>query len=962
MDLGHFFMKRSLSQYILWFGFIILFPLMALIPCQVLAANIDKPERKFISEVEFDCPLRMNRSELIDLIGIQPGDPYSGEAIDKSLEMLWLKGLFSDIIVKAKELAGGVKLTYVLTPRVRIKEIEFKGGNRWIPGEKLLRVMGVSPGEEFHPDKLKEYQEALRKIYKEHGYLRAKVKIKVKPFPKQYQVSLQVNIEAGEPCRISEIQFPGSTHFDSKRLQRIIPLKSGGFFLWKCLFPGRRRLDRNLLRESVEKLREFYRREGFWEATFSEPEVDYDSSTNRAIVYFPLEEGERFTVRPKQLRSRKLKKIFQLEEGESFSPSLLEQWSEEYKYFYQKRGYLFTEVSYEISPIPDGEKVIIFYLKEGSKVSLRGIEFVGNHKLSNKFFRKQMLTRPSSILGHFYGREFNGIYLEDRFQEDLKAIVYLYRKKGFLDARIEKTEKNFDNNRRRMSIAIYINEGVQTLVKGIEIKGNTVFSTKDIHKIYPLNVNHPLDFWAVEDSKKAIIDLYVKNGFLFAGVKYDLSFSQDRKEATVSFIIEEGPRVSVAGIITQGNDFTRDRVIRRELLFDTGEPCDPEKVALSQQRLHRLGFFKKVSIKPIIRATRREERDFLVKVKERKSGAVELGLGYGTADGLRGFAELSHKNLEGSGRSISLRGDVSYFIRGVSISKEEMDFSQSYLEFHERKFNLGFREPWLFDYNIDARINVIDFLERNTVDLSGETIRYDLREDSTILGLDREIARFVRGSIQYKFSLLDYLNIEGKEGELELEEEPRQLGILSSILIRDTRNDLFNPTRGTLETLTIDFSSSYLGSEGEFLKSFGRFNLYFPLYKRFIAAVSLRAGYGFPYGISKELPLSEKFRLGGSNSLRGFREDSLGPGDIMFSSSLEIRFPLFWGFGGTVFSDEGDVWQEGEDVDIRDSAGFGLRYLTPIGPFRFDVGFKLDRRKEEGEGLSEWHFFIGNIF
>ncbi|UCD84361.1 MAG: outer membrane protein assembly factor BamA [Deltaproteobacteria bacterium] len=900
-----------------------------------------------ISEIEFVCPLKLNRSDLIDLIGIEPGDPYSQEAIDKTIEMLWHKGLFSDIVIKATVLAGGIKLTYLLTPRVRIKEIEFKG-NRWIPEDKLLKIMGVSPGEEFYPNKLKEYQEGLRKIYEEHGCLRAGVRINVKPFPEQYQVSLQVNIEAGEPCQISKILFPGNTYFKVKKLQKVIPLKTGGFFLWKCLFPERRRLDRNLLRESVEKLREFYRREGFWEAVFSEPEVVYDLSTNQAAVYFPLDEGERFTVLPEKLNNGKLEKIFRLEEGESFCPSLLEQWKEEYRYFYQKKGYLFSEASYEISPKADGGKAVRFYLKEGNRVSLRRIKFVGNHSFSDKLLRKQMLTRPPSILGHLYGREFNGIYLEDRFQEDLKAVVYIYRKEGFLDAQIEKVEKNFDKNGRRMDVTVSINEGVQTLIREIEIQGNRVFSTKDILRLIPLKDTHPLDFWAVEDSKKSIIDLYLKNGFLFTGVKYDFIFSQDRKEAKVKFIIEEGPLVSVAGIVIQGNDFTKDRVIRRELLFETGEPCDPEKIALSQQRLYRLGFFKKASIKPIIRATRREERDFLVNVKEKKCGAIEFGFGYGTGDGLRGFAEISHKNLEGSGRSISLRGDISYFIREVSITKEEMDFFQSYLEFHERKLNLGFREPWLFDYKIDARVNVIDFLERNTFDT------YDLHEDSVILGLDREIARFVRGSIQYRFSLLDYLNIEGGEGE------PGQLGILSPILIRDTRNDLFYPTRGTLETLTVDFSSDYLGSESEFLKCFGRFDLYFPLYKRFIAAFSLRAGYGFPFGESKELPLSEKFRLGGSNSLRGFKEDSLGPGDIMLSSSLEIRFPLFWGFGGTVFSDEGNVWEEGEGIDIRDSAGFGLRYITPIGPLRFDLGFKLDKRKDEG--LSEWHFFIGNIF
>ncbi len=952
-------MKRKPSRYVIPFGFALLFPLAALLPYQGLAAVREKPEKGFISEVEFSCPLRLNRAEFIDLIGIQPGDPYSDEAIDKSLEMLWLKGLFSDIIVRAIESAQGMKLIYILTPRIRLKEINFKG-NSWIPEEKLLKVMGVYPGEEFLPKKLKEYQEALRRIYEERGYFLTRVRIKVKPFPKQYQVSLQVNIEEGEPCRISKILFPGNTQFNRKRLERIIPLKSGGFFLFSWLFPGKRRLDRNLLQESVEKLREFYRREGFWEAKFSEPEVDYDSSTNRAVVYFPLVQGERFNIQPKQLRGGKLKKIFQLEEIEGFSPSLLAQWGEEYKYFYQKRGYLFAEVSYGISPVPEGGKVIVFYLEEGSKVSLRGIEFVGNHRLSDKLLRKQMLTRPASLLGHLYGREFNGIYLEDRLQEDLKAIIFLYKKRGFLDARIEKTEKIFEKNKRRMHVTVYIDEGVQTVVKGIEIRGNLVFSTEDIHRLIPLKAAHPLDLWAAEDSKKAIIDLYSKNGFLFAGVTYDLNLSQDRKEATVSFVIEEGPRVSVAGIIVQGNDFTKDRVIRRELLFDTGEPCDPEKLALSQQRLYRLGFFERASIKPVIKVTREEERDFLVKVRERKAGTVEFGLGYGTADGWRGFAELSHRNLEGTGRSVSLRGDISYFMRGVRTSRGKIDFSRSYLEFHERKFNFGFREPWLFDYNIDARVNVIDFLERNTIELSGETVSYDLREDSIILGLDREITRFVRGSIQYKFSLLDYLNIEGEEAELELEEEPRRLGILSPILIRDTRNDLFNPTRGTLETLTVDFSSGYLASKAEFLKSFGRFNLYFPLYKRLIAAVSLRAGYGIPYGKSEDLPLSEKFRLGGSTSLRGFREDSLGPGTIMLNSSLEIRFPLLWGFGGTIFSDEGGVWQEGEDVDIRDSAGFGLRYVTPIGPFRFDLGFKLDKKKEEG--LSEWHFFIGNIF
>ena len=200
------------------------------------------------------------------------------------------------------------------------------------------------------------------------------------------------------------------------------------------------------------------------------------------------------------------------------------------------------------------------------------------------------------------------------------------------------------------------------------------------------------------------------------------------------------------------------------------------------------------------------------------------------------------------------------------------------------------------------------------------------------------------------------------------------IGTISPIIIRDSRDNPFNPRTGSVNSFKLDYSAGMAtASEIEFFRYIFQSSWYIPVSKSIVWGLSARGGWAEAYGETKELPISKRFFLGGRTTVRGFELDSIGPkgsdgsptgGDAYLNLNTELRFPIYRSFGGLVFVDAGNVWLKSAEsvnvTDLRSSAGIGLRYLTPIGPLSLDAGWKLDR--ESGESAWEWHFTIGNVF
>ena len=421
----------------------------------------------------------------------------------------------------------------------------------------------------------------------------------------------------------------------------------------------------------------------------------------------------------------------------------------------------------------------------------------------------------------------------------------------------------------------------------------------------------------------------------------------------VRFRVAEDQRVTMGKVILRGNVTTRDHVILRELEPRTGEPYNYESILKSQQRIYRYGYFSYAKFEPVHPYEKESTKDMLFTVEERPAGAVEFGVGYGTLDRLRGFVEVSHRNIWGTARYASLRFEASDILKRAAFT---------------------FKEPWFLGYRYLESKFILALSDSKNINERTREIYYQTKKASASYGVERYYED-LRVSLTYQYENVDNYNVQ-PAAELTPEDSGRVLiSSLNPAVILDKRDDPFNPTKGSLHGLNIKEALKELGSEADFTKVTVQTTWYLPVAVRTVFALSGRAGMGWPHHETLEIPLHERFYLGGSTTVRGYTQDSVGPynlnasgdrvptgGSSMVQLNAEIRLNMTGGSGFVVFTDAGNVWvdQSIRMDDLRASYGAGFRYHTPVGPLRVDYGQKINRKS--GESPGELHFSIGQAF
>lgn len=730
--------------------------------------------------------------------------------------------------------------------------------------------------------------------------------------------------------RVGKISFSGNEEIKRRYIEEILTIAEGD------------ELDIRLIEKQAVAIKEFYLKKGYFqcEAGFR---LKRSPGERHVGIEYVILEGKRATVSRiglsgnEAFSGEQLLKKASLEAGEPYDEERISAGIKMLEGFYKGKGYSGTRIGFKTDYIPDVNEIHLSFNidegeREGKEVRVGKITFRGNNSISSKTVRKQMLTGK--------------VFSEETFTADIDAIEFLYRKSGYLSARVAEKAINYNVDGTVMDIELTIHEGPQTIINDIEIEGNNLFTREELLRKTGLKVGAPLDPWALEESTVKMSSLYFEKGYIYARVSYREEFTGDKAGVTIKYTINEGFPVRIGKIVIRGNDFTEDKVIRRELLVRPGDIYNPEAVFKSQQRVYRLGYLGNVKLTPVDEDIMEEEKDLILSVKERKAGAFEFGAGYGTEERFRGFAELSHRNLYGTGASARLRGDVS-------------QIESSYL--------LGFKKPWIFDLPVDGRFSLVDQVTRRE--------SYSLEKYAAIVGLDKDLTEFIKGSIQYEYEISRLFNVDEGAKISPEDEGTLDIGTISPIIIRDSRDNPFNPRTGSVNSFKLDYSAGMAtGSEVEFVRYIFQSSWYAPVSKKVVWGLSARGGWADAYGKTKEIPISKRFFLGGRTTVRGFELDSIGPkgpdgktptgGDAYLNLNTELRFPIYRSFGGLLFVDAGNVWLRSEEsidvMDLRSSAGVGMRYLTPIGPLSLDVGWKLDREGDESEW--EWHFTIGNVF
>lgn len=863
-----------------------------------------------IKHMEIEGVYSIDKQELLYLLDLKEGEVIDPNRLKRGIKRAFLKGIFEDISIELE--AEGVL-------RVKVKEKDFiEGikvkGNSYLKDKFIKEYFALKEEMPVRYDMLEEYIRRLKAVYASAGFPQAEVSLEIK-ITKPYRADVILLIKEGSPIKIKGIAAGGLSQKELKEIKALMSMGKGDIY------------DQFKLKADIERLRLHLIKSGYLD-----PVIEY--SFKDGELYLGIAPGKRLRIKiqgNENVKSKAILTVLPFFETGDFRDELIEEAISKILSLYHVKGYPSSNVAPVISRHNDEINLNLFIF-EGRKVEVGSIRFEAG-SIEEKRLKEIMTLREG------------GLFNPDAVESDIDAVKELYMALGYLNVEVATPVINIKDS--TVDIDIKITEGNKVTIASIGLKGMRHFSEAGIKNVISIKEGSPYNEIDIADARFRIIDFYSKEGFV--DVRVDIERNIGEKTAEVIFNIDEGNKVFIGKTVIKGNRKSRAQVIRRELDYAEGMPLDFSLLGSSRQRLYKLGIFTDAKIE--VHDRHEDKADISIKVKEGKAGAVEFGLGYGEYERYRGFVDISYRNLFGMNRQVSLRTELSTL---------------------ESRYILNYYEPWFLGRRIPLRaLFLVEQRKEKNID-TGQT-RYRIRRYTTSIGTERKIGRRAKADIFYEFSIVKTFDVLP---DIILTKEDTGTLAISSIrpgVVYDTRDNAFDPKRGVFAGMSLKVASSEaLFSETDFVKLIVHTSTYKRLTKWFVVAVSLKGGTAKGFHRTKELPLIERFFLGGRNTVRGYNQDGLGPksatgtpqgGSAFTLGNLELRAYAGknWSFVG--FLDGGNVWPSPEDVqldELKYTTGIGLRYITPVGPLRLDYGYKLDR--EPGESKYEIHFSIGHTF
>jgi outer membrane protein insertion porin family len=656
----------------------------------------------------------------------------------------------------------------------------------------------------------------------------------------------------------------------------------------------------------------------------------------------------------------------------------------------QERGHFLATVDTE-SSFEDNLWTTTFHVDPGPRFTLAGVSFRGNNQVSDSRLHNIVEVTPRGGFRRFLQNLFrrpSGV-TRQQLADDRTAIESYYRLSGFSDATVATpvVETRADGSLR---VEFPITEGPQTIVTDLRVEGPETFALDDLPR-QRLQPGEPLNPQLLQEDVIRLQTFYADRGHVEVQVAPRVEMSEDKTAATITYTITEGPQVNIDDLIVRGNTYTDREVILRKSGLESGEPFTYTSMLEAQRELYRLGIFQRIDVIPQTAGTTPGERDIVLQVEEGRNltltGAVGLRIARSTEEG-RGmdFREriagaAAHRNLFGTGRYLGFEAVYSGDV--------------------EQEAFLTYREPFVSRWNIPVQFQVFQ---------SDDSTRRGTRilQRGASIEATRVARLQTRWSLRYEYKISECVGGDlcaTIDQGLPVEDLDRsllniQISSITPTFFWDRRDDIIDPRRGFFTSASIEYAFPSFSADANFLKEYVQGAWYRPISSRTVIAISGRAGLIQPLGGTdhRDVPLSERFTAGGENSHRAFALDRLGDlcldrtgaripdcqptlfrridpdtllqvgpilprgGSAMLLINAEYRFPIFSTVGGAIFVDAGNVFADDtiRFNDLRYGVGVGIRYFSPVGPLRFDIGMPLDRRHYEPS--FQYFITLGHAF
>jgi outer membrane protein insertion porin family len=672
---------------------------------------------------------------------------------------------------------------------------------------------------------------------------------------------------------------------------------------------------------------------------FDDVTVDAVSTPEGKVVTFTLKEKalilEIVIKGNKAIDRGDIEGVLGFKVRQSLNPEKIASSIEKIKALYDNKGYYNAEIKYEILKDGDKDVRVIFNITENDRLYVKTISFKGNQAFTNKELKNMMSGVTEWTIFHFLTD--SGLLKKDQLMQDIGKLNAFYLNNGYLNAKIGEPEITHD--RKWIYVTIPVVEGKQFKVGKVDITGDMLtISRSALMDKLKINKKEFYDRGSIIKDLEYLTQACNDEGYAYADVA-PLTAPQEKDQTVdVVYQIKKGHHVYFNRISITGNTKTRDKVIRRQLAIVEGDLYNSSNLKKSYMELNRLRYFEEVNFQTE-KGTDETLTDVIIQVKEKPTGVFSIGAGYSAQEQAMLTASISQQNLFGRGQSLSLKASLG--------SKTTA-------------YELSFIEPWLFDIPLWSKFDLHNFKT------AYDTYILDSQGFGMIFGYP--LWEYFTGYIGYKLNTNNVTDIQPNASRYVIDQAGKiTTSTVSVTLTRDTTDDYVFPSKGSKNSATIDYTGGIFQGDA----SFTRYNIssvwFFPLPLDTVFGVRGRAGY-LEEREGKKVPIFERFYLGGINTLRGLR--NVGPidpatGDVlggltMMNFNAEFIFTLIKNAGmkGVLFYDTGNAWESGYHFDdMRQTAGVGIRWYSPIGPLRLEWGYVLDRKT--GEPDSRVEFTIG---
>ena len=873
-----------------------------------------------------------------------------------------------------------------MEPAVYFGLFQFPGAERFAYS-RLVQVANYPPQAPFNANEIQQDQDDLLTFFRQEGYFQAAVRPEVQVDAAHaianviFHVTLNRRAKFGQ-VDIAGVPRPQAAELSARLRSLFARIRGAGIRTGK-------NYSRTTLTKATQYLQSTLEKKGRLAAQVKLVGADYHASTNRADIHFDIQTGPLIHVQIKgaHLWSWTRKSLLPVYQGVGVDPELVQEGRQALISYFQAKGYLDVKVDAHFQKGTEADTIVYDVTKE-KKHKVIAVDVAGNRRLPTRDLLPHITVEKARFFSH-------GKYSQKLVRATVRNLSAVYQSEGFSSVQVTVRVVNVGEN---VKVLFEIDEGPQNIVKSLQIVGDNTFpEAKFAPEGLKLAPGRPYSEKLVQADRSSIIAHYLEAGYLTANFRETATAvsKSDPHSIKVVYHIDEGPQVFTGDVLTLGRQHTQQRLIDRDVAsIQPRRPLTETQLLTAQSKLYdHTGVFDWAEVDPKRQITTQTNEDVLVKVHEAKRNTITYGFGFEVIDrgGSVPSGTVAFPNLPPIGlpSNFTTSEKTFYGPRGT------FEYTRNNMRGNGSSFSLtafaGRLDQRGAAYYIDPSFLWSKW--RSTTSLSIESNQENPIFSSRVELATHQVQRFLDKSkansffLQYGFSHTVLTRIE-IPALVPTEDQNVQLSTISANFTRDTRDNPLDEHRGVLDTAEFDFTSTKLGASADFVKLTAQSAYYKQIIHKIVWANSIRIGLVQPFGGSF-VPLSEEFFTGGGNTLRGFPLDSAGPqrqvpvcstgsstdcsliqvptgGNELLLLNTELRMPLpiKKGLGIVTFYDGGNVFPYVGFHDFTslysNNVGLGLRYSTPVGPIRFDVGRNLN--PVPGINATQYFVSIGQAF